>query len=390
MFIYSSSFGQPDFREGYIVKGGDTLKGLVRYNNKNYSESATFKPGRRKKSTRYGIDDISAYGVFGDKKYEVIDLGTPDKPEKVFGLVLQNGKIDLYYSKEKYLLLKDNGRTVLERREDVIVRGKTNKYKLKDKEELYARDFRFRGVLTALTSDCGLSAAQLQYSRRQISRLIGDYNRCKGDFVEVKNTQPWLRVGASVAFAAYSSSSMKMDSLPGTTFKGDLSPVREFNVELKFPRVLDRIGITVGFQPIKTTYTGFASHTSTVEHIEDDLTLAVRYLKIPISVKYNFGNPGYSFFVRAGAWQGKLQSAQFTTFRTSRVGGVDTTGERPVLNGYRNPSGVLLGFGYDQKIIGRMRVFGELRYEVNSGIIGLDRTARASFNFLSAFIGIGI
>lgn len=390
----SSAFAQKDFRSGYIVKDGDTLKGLVRYNNRKYSEQAVFKPARRQKATTYGVDQVSAYGIFGDKRYEAVNMGTTASPKIGFGMLFQKGAIDLYYASDKFFLIKNDELTILQRKMDSIVIGRVTQVTNVNKRHqyTYARDFLYRDQLERIVSDCEIPVPKmLPYSRQQISRIVGDYNQCKKDFVIIKNTRPRIRVGASFGYGLYASSSLTLDSLKGKSLKGDVTSVQEFNLELRFPRAIDRIWLTVGFQPVKTTYTTSATKTSSVQKIDDELTLSVQYYKIPVSAKYSFGNPGYSFYARGGLWLGRLQTVQYTTVRTTTdVNTAPVVTNEKVGAKYRNPGGAFLGLGYDQRLIGSLRLFAELRYEINSGMIGIQQSADSRFNFLSAFVGIGI
>jgi hypothetical protein len=390
LFIFSISVAQKDFRPGYVVKDGDTLKGLVRYGGKRPSEAAVFKSGKHDKAVDYTTGEVSAYGIFGDKQFEAIDIGTSGAARKAFAIALEKGEIDLYYTKGRYMLIKEANLTVLDRKPDSVAEIK-NKYGEK-KGRAVIKDIRYIDQLNMLiSSDCGLNANNTQFSRRQISALIGKYNKCKNNYIDLKDTKPLATIGASLAFGGYGST-LELDSLHGYKFKADAAPVLQVDFEVRFPRLTDRITLALGLQPVKSTYHATTIVTSTTQTRQDDLTLKVRYLKIPLSIKYNFGSPGNSLFVRAGAWKGVLNDElNFTTHRTFKDNNTNEThtNDLNVPNGYRNPGGAMLGVGYDKNIIGRLRVFGEFRYEANTGFIGGPVSPTSGFSFMSVLLGVG-
>ncbi|HMJ70035.1 MAG TPA: hypothetical protein VK508_14115 [Cyclobacteriaceae bacterium] len=388
LLCVSSVFAQKDFRPGYIIKDRDTVKGLVAFRSKHNAEAGIFKPGKKDKAITYAPGEAIAYGFLGDKKYEAIDLGTIEVPKKIFALVLQKGAIDLYYTNQTYLLLKDNQLTVLQRKPDSIV----TKTIYGERRPVFAADVSYVQALNNLiASDCGLNANAVLFSRNQISELIGDYNKCKNDYVEVKNFRPFVSIGASLAVGLYKSV-LTLDTLPGYKFKGDVATVWQFDVEFTAPRLTDRIVVSLGLQPVRSTYRASTFVTSSVQTQQDDMTLKVRYFKIPLSVRYNFGSPKNSLFVRLAAWQGIFQKkdVRFTTIRTTRTGSAVHSSEDNVKNGYRNPAGITLGVGYDKAIVSRFRLFGEFRYEINSGFVGKDIHPFSAFNFMYVLVGVGI
>lgn len=279
--------------------------------------------------------------------------------------------------------------TVLERKPDSTAEVK-NSYGEK-KGTAIVRDLRYMDQLNTLVySDCGLNANTIKFSRSEISSLIGNYNKCKNNFVEIRNPRPGVRFGVSGAFGMHAST-LVLDTLPNTKFKADVLPVFQFDLELRFPRITDRLAVSLGLQPINSTYKGLSSVTSSTTARSDEMTMKVRYFKVPITFKYNFGNPANSVFVRFGTWQGFLNDVKFTTHRTARDLGTNLSesADQKVPNGYRNPAGSFLGVGYDKSIVKRLRVFCEFRYEINSGFVGNPVAPYSGYNFMHALIGIG-
>jgi hypothetical protein len=62
---------QSNFRDGFVITNGDTLHGLIDYRQWEKNPSAIkFKNDINSDVVKYGIDDISYFGIYGFDKYE--------------------------------------------------------------------------------------------------------------------------------------------------------------------------------------------------------------------------------------------------------------------------------------------------------------------------------
>lgn len=351
----SSALAQKDFRPGFVVRNGDTLKGFVQYRSKHNSEEAVFKSDKRAQTTKYHPEEISAYGFFWDKQYEAIDIDTSAKEKRIFAQVLNRGEVDLLYIDKKFFLIKDGKLGSFERKPDVVVTTKSN---VGENVSKFKYDTRYIQLLNMAVSDCGMTANDLKFSRTRISNLVEDYNVCKKNIEPLKNTTPRIVLGGSLN-GGLTQGTLTMK--PNTAIRSGAMPLVEGVLEVRFPRFMDKFSVNVGLQATKMDYVAVASRGTASMPIEDKLSVSGKYNKIPLSFKYSIGAINNSLYLRAGAVIGLTKDVKFLS--TSTYGSSTPVVNSPRVEELRKPVGYLAGIGYDRKVFGGLRVFGEIRLE---------------------------
>lgn len=388
VLISSISFAQKDFRPGYIIKNGDTLRGLVQNRGKKNFKSTVFKTNKQAAPTTYTPAEVEAYGFNGERQYESIDLDTTSGSRRIFGQRIADGAIDLYYLKDKsdkVILVKGNQLSVVERKPDAITTGKVNKYS--ETQAVFKHDVGYVQTLNMAVADCGLSANSLKFSPTQVTRLVDEYNRCKKDFTIVKDTRPRTTIGGSLAGGWFQSNFLMRDyqdaDLKADGFFG------EVNFEVRFPKRLERMTFVAGLQVVTAKYSAVTYSSPTVRN---EYFLDLSYTKVPLSAKYSFATPNGSLFLRGGGSISFMNNVKFSGAKIY-IGPDGNPSYQTNLgsgNKVKDALGILAGIGYDMKLGGRLRVFAELRQEFNKGVFGQKYFVEGVFRSTNLLVGIGI
>jgi hypothetical protein len=375
----SAALAQKDFRPGYIVRDGDTLKGLVQYRSKHNSEAAIFKSTRKGETISHKPEEVSAYGFIGDKQYEAIDIDTSAKTKIIFAQVLNRGEADLLYIDKKFFLIKDDKLSTFERKADVVVTTKSN---VGENVSKFKYDTKYIQILNMAISDCGMTANSLKFSRSRISDVVDEYNRCKNNVKPLMITTPRISFGGSLSGGLIQGT---LTLKPNSRIKSELMPFVEGTLEVRFPRFMDKFSLNVGLQATKMDYVVSSGSGSSSTPV---VTVTGRYNKIPLSFKYSLGAINNSLYLRAGTCVGLPKDVQFQSNAFARV------------EELRKPVGYLAGIGYDRKVLGRLRVFGEIKLEytrwyeetdnsrVSSGLVEIEEVFTTKT--LSFTLGVGI
>src|SRR5258706_11912501 len=201
-----------DFRQGYIVRNGkDTVRGLVAYRpGKKGFKECLFKPSKKEKSTHLSPDAIEAYGLTGDAEFVSVTL-PPDfhNPGKVFIRRLVRGPLSLYAYRGTFVVKKDTLVT--------LPRLKGNSIKV-DGRMVYQENKRYAGLLNLQLQDCSMSANTTKYTGKELTSLVNNYNRCKGQMVPINaGNRPGTRVDFQ-AFGGFMQSNLTVNYLSRNTF----------------------------------------------------------------------------------------------------------------------------------------------------------------------------
>lgn len=134
-----SSYGQNDFREGYIISWDqDTTYGFIDYRgNRMNSERCFFKNTLDDTRSEYGPNDIKAYRFLDSRYYVSKKVETIDGSRIIFIEFLIDGIVDVYYyydqSGEHYLIDSDGTLRPLKNEEKEVYQY-YNTYKKESKE----------------------------------------------------------------------------------------------------------------------------------------------------------------------------------------------------------------------------------------------------------------
>ncbi len=292
LIIIGSSYGQNDFRSGFIVTlDNDTIQGQVDYrsNSKNY-ESCIFKIEEGEKE--YYPNQIIGFGYNDDKFFSSQII------EGSFVEVLVTGEISLYKSRDKYHIVKDTSFFNLESIiEKVEIDGKTGKKEIG----------KWKGVLTYLISDClqnpnGLTS-NMKLSERGLARLIVKYNKCTGtELVEFKAKKPWTKFDFG-AILGVSRSEITTEGSGFFSYLDDsyssIDPSIGVLIAASFPRITERMAFQGELHFLKSSYSSSVELPMSFIQLHDtfiDLTT----LSLPISLKYSFPEKRYGFYIQGG------------------------------------------------------------------------------------------
>ncbi len=289
---FSSSFGQNDFRNGFIITNdNDTIRGQLDYrsNSKNY-ESCIFKSEEGEK--KYYPSQIKGFGYVDDKFFSSQIL------KDSFVEVLIRGEISLYKSREMYHIKKDTSFFDLESIiEEVVVDGKNGTRETS----------RWRGIVNYLTGDCLKnttgSIASLKLDEKSLTRFILKYNKCKGsEFTEYKANKPWSRfdVGATLGIIR---SEITTDDTGSFSYLDDsyisIDPSIGVLIAISFPRITEKMALQGELHFMKSGYSSFLKleGSSTQYH---DTFIDLTTLSIPLSAKYSLPAKKYGLYIQGG------------------------------------------------------------------------------------------
>lgn len=292
LITVSSTYGQNDFRDGYIVTfENDTVQGLIDYrsNSMNY-KSCVFKG--KKGKTEYLPNQIKAFGYEKDKFFSSQII------EDSFVEVLVLGKIDLYKSRESYHVKKD---TLF-----FDLKSNIEKVETDGKTELRETS-RWRGILTYLISDCLKNpndlTSNIRLNEKQLTLLISKYNKCSGsEFKVFKASKPWTKIDFGVIIGV-SRSGITINRPGSFSYLDDsyssIDPSIGALIEISSPRLLDKVAFQSELHLIKSRFSSLIELNGAFTQYYDtyiDLTT----LSVPLSFKYSFPEKKYGIYLQGG------------------------------------------------------------------------------------------
>lgn len=367
-FISTTLYAQ-DYRPGYIVKNNnDSISGYVAYQSLGKSASqCLFKTKRGIKPTKYGPNDLQHYGITGDREYASLTLpGSADG--KVFCNVLVKSTLSLYRYGKAFVIEYDSV---------ILLPTPEDKQIETWKGVMTGKDNRYVGILNYIISDCQLDANATAYTETDLTNLVNNYNRCKGQAPTYKKRRPAVKMNYSV-FASYVLSDMNMYVQDPINFESSKTVAGGIGADLSAPRIFDRLFITFEAWYIKSLYQAYKEDHFNGDERHRDIYMDFSYFKAPIGIRYNFFGGTNTPYVKAGFTSFFLHKSSVKTIveKETSDGTVLTT---EIDGGYdlKNPRGIWFSVGYDRDIFRGIRVFTEFRYERADGFVG---TAIQSFS----------
>lgn len=275
--ISSITFGQRDFRPGYIITlTHDTIAGTVQYrsNTKSY-KGCTFDNGVT--ITDYNATQLSGYGFFNDKYYPSGIV----KDEFVEMLV--GGKMSLYKHNNVYFIRK-TGDDKFHRVEanDVTAFAGTRAVKVKDQK--------WRGLLSALSADCskGNDTREMKLTEKEMTAFVIAYNQCAlSSYAVFKSNKPWskLEFGLSAGIQATTLNTSGSAQAPFLLNKyTSIDPTFGFTFDVTSPRLGGRVGIHAEAMFTKLIFAGLAVAGNQYH----DVLVRLTTLSIPIGPAFHF------------------------------------------------------------------------------------------------------
>ncbi len=333
------SFGQKDFRNGFIITlEHDTINGQLDYrsNSKNY-KSCIFKSEQGE--AEYYPTQILGFGYVNDKFF------TSQITQNSFVEALVTGRINLYKSKDKFLIKKDTALYDLELiTEHVEIDGKIGTKK----------NNRWRGILTYLISDCldnvNNLISRINLDEKSLTQLLVAYNKCSGKaFTEYKANKPWTRfeVGASLGVTK---SEILIDNESQTYSYIDASyrsvdPSIGLLIAISSPRITERVAFQGEIYFIKSAYSSMVEFGDVTPEYHDTY-IDLSTLSVPLSLKYSFPEKKYGWYLQGGInyeYHLKSDTRLLSEYVTGNV--VNTAAERPAFEVNDNQIGYWGGIG---------------------------------------------
>ena len=354
-----------DFRQGYIVRNGkDTVRGLIAYRpGKKGFRECVFKPSRKEKSTHFSPEAIDAYGLIGDAEFVSVTL-PPDfhNPGKVFIRRLVRGPLSLYAYRGTFVVKKDTLVT--------LPRLKGNSIKV-DGRMVYQENKRYAGLLNLQLQDCSMSANTTKYTGKELTSLVNNYNRCKGQMVPIKaGNRPGTRVDFR-AFGGFMQSNLTVNYLSRNTFSPSKTVFGGLGMDISSPRSNDKLFVSLEAFYVKSTYQGYYESPYNGDQMRQDIYLNVSFLKIPLGFRFNFRGTSNTPYFRLGIAQSFILTRSDRTLQ-DRVASNGVVQSDELVGGYRfkNPLGIWGAVGYQKSISSRIAIFGEFRFERYNGPVG--------------------
>jgi hypothetical protein len=371
-----------DLREGYVVIKGDTIKGWLEYKgNRGSAQGCMFRRTKAESGRDYMASEVSAYGFKGGRYYESIKA--PNVLGPVFGRVLTKGAIDLYRFEETFYVVKDDSvvNLPIPVTKAVVVRTDLGK------ETMASTDKKYVGILTYMMLDCVTSTENATYSESSITRIIKDYNKCRGVVTPDLNRKKAVEINFSAA-GGYYLSTMTLDSLPSSVKFKSKSAFVGVGFEIGLPRIYDRATILFDIQYSKILYQGYNEKVLGGRQFRDDIIMKFDYLKFPVGLKYNFSIPGRTPFVKFGGYLTSVLKKEYRVIRETEVENniVSTSGANPVR--LRTARGLYIAAGYDYRLSNRLRTFLELRVDRGVGFYGTSIQPKSALINYGAVAGL--
>lgn len=380
-FSFPLALSAQDYRRGYIIKeNGDSVNGFIVYRaGKKNSAYCVFKVTRKSKPVKYTANDLSAYGFLGDKQYLSMSLPNRSTEGKVFGQVLVNGAISLYRFNKLFLVKKDSL---------ILLESPKNK-QIETSIGLRTRqDRRYNGMLNYLLSECEITADLTSYTERDLTNLINNYNRCKGQEPTYKKPRPIAKVNYYL-FTGYLQSNMKMKVVKDATFNPSNTLVGGLGFDISSPRIFDKLFISLEAWYVKSFYQAYTEGPFVGGTQRDDILIDVSYFKMPVGLRYNFLQENNTPYIKAGfslcfrnnitiKTRTEQEASSGNVFTYESYGGYNIT----------NPKGIWASVGYDKTIFRNLKMFAEFRYENSEGFIGTGIQSFSTvknYNFLLGF-----
>ena len=341
----------------------DSVNGFLEYGTeKKNSKYCQFRDTRRGKTTRFSPRELHAYGFYGDREFQSMQIPGGETDEKVFVKIVAKGPLHLYKYQKVFLVRKDSLMLLPTPKSKLIETSQGQRSKA---------DSRYKGLLNFLIADCKMSADETGYTESDITNLVNNYNRCKGVEPIYKKPKPIFKVNYNI-FAGYNSSEMSVDLHDPFTFNKSNTVVGGIGLDLSSPRIFDRIFFTVDAWYVKNFYQGYYQRQEGSDILHNDVHAEFTSIKIPLGFRYNFLKDVNTPYIKGGLVVNHLTSHTIETIeeRQTTYGQVVTTKSPGDDSLQKSPKGIWFGVGYNRKITKNLQLAIEFRYDQGEGFIG--------------------
>ena len=265
---------------GYIVKNGDTTRGILRIDRqKILMHRVGFQREGQTNFTEYAPSDIASFGYDDGFLYRTISFINKSGPgpvaETLFGQVLVAGKYSLYSVDEDgnvYYVVKKDTATWFLYNDKLNVSG----------TEIIRGNY--LNQLTFFSAGCdGLNPGKVRYSEEDLTAFMLQVNQCQAP--DIVSSSHFVKSHPEVAYFFYAG------GLPGGT---DWQATLDFSVRMINPRFDRKASLNIGLRYSATgnmnrPHGSILSIFSTLTNGEmTNVPASHRVLSIPVSLQYNF------------------------------------------------------------------------------------------------------
>lgn len=377
----AQAFAQKDFRPGYIVQQGDTLKGLVDYRgNTRSAKLTTFKRSPEAAEQEYAPADISGYGFPAENKYfesKTVPASDTHPVQELFVNVLIKGKANIYthrdsFHKDHYYLSKDDGElTELTQKEYTRIDPVTRK-KHKVVEQTYL------STLAAAFYDCQEPyEVQLKSVKLTASSLVAiakRYNQCAAPeqtLIQETKSKTSITVGPVLGFT-YSTLTFRGSSyLSEISFNNELPLSAGVAFNIAVPNLSEKLTVQIDALLVAAKFEGSIEQDPTYGRSNYYQTnFDMLYFKLPLQLRYTYPRGRLRPFVNGGLLLGYILKDTNKTHRETYMGSTSYTETKPAIPpSHVRPlmQGLTAGTGIHIPLQGK-RITLEARYEINNGL----------------------
>lgn len=370
--LYQNIYSQNDFRKGYIITNhNDTINGLIKYreNNSKY-KICYFKLTKDEDITNYNPSQILGYRYLNDKVFITKEITRGNKfKEKVFLELLVKGSVSLYRYLDVFYIMKGDDKLHELNNERVLVE--------KNGKKFYRHTNRHIAALSYLLSDCKSikdKINRVQYSEKQLTKLIELYNECTGELgISFKNEKLWFKSHFGLVIGVNSSQLNFSSDLKNTEhltsgFNRENSIMPGLYFDFSSPRLNERASINVGLFYIPSTFTSFTIIESSLTRDYNNVVIEVEQLKIPLSFRYTFPKKSFTPYLSLGGSYTYHLSSSSLWIQEREVNDLVITYESVPIEVGDGQLGFWGGLGVKKPIGATINGFFELRLEQTSGI----------------------
>lgn len=349
VLLFLPLLAQVDYRAGYIIKtNGDSLSGLVAYPTLKKSHSLCyFKFGKESKVEKFSPDELLAYGIFGDKRFESKRISLEGVLTLSFLEVLVKGELSLYGRGYVFYFERDT---------------------LMELPSVKRSGSSYVGILNLLLNECNLRADDTKYEQRDLINLVQNYNRCLGEAGLVfKQNLPWTRFNYQL-HGGVTFSTMRMQSFGNIIFNPSKGAFLGASTEISLPRVNENFFYSLEINYYKSLFQGYRETLEPIS-IRSDLIINMSLLRVPLGVRYNFFSDYNSPYIRGGAVGAFNVGSTYKSITEIESGGAVTTSVSEDKLDSRAQIGFWIGAGYQRAISGRYKLYIETRVEKMYGYL---------------------
>ncbi|MCU0345225.1 MAG: hypothetical protein MUF28_15565 [Ignavibacterium sp.] len=355
--VLFNSFGQGDFKNGYIVKApGDTIKGYVdNRSDKENEHTCYFRTDRHSKIMKYSVDDLIGFGIYGYNQYEVITI--PELSSKQFVEVLTRGYFNLLFAKKDFYLQGDSIIKLPHKSKDQIYSDYNTQRVKKDKRYVYLLNYLFK--------DCGINSDNVGYQRRELIEVVNKFNQCKNNSRPISRNLPPVRFSISM-MAGIDFTRINAPDFSTSGFSINDSQTIGGGIAVNFPSASRRIWLTVDYFTTQKSFYTFDQPVVPdiyVINYRNDVWINTDIRKLQFGIKYNIYPGRNTPYFNVGLQKLFFENVQKTVLTEREYNKVVSTYEENTSYNNSMSNGFWFGVGYMHSIYSRICVFGEARLE---------------------------